>query len=122
MCLLISRKKHQRNKLESAYSDKPQLAISGTNHTVTTPNGRVLHREMISIPIDFNQEYNNRGSGPRGPDGQFVKSPSKQRRAMIIDSDAESEAPAMEIDSPKTPEPLQTQLPRRAHSAEDAQN
>ena len=31
-------KKHQRNKFESAYSDKPQLAISGTKHTVTTPN------------------------------------------------------------------------------------
>ena len=31
-------KKHQRSKLESAYSDKPQLAISGTKHTVTTPN------------------------------------------------------------------------------------
>ena len=27
--------KNQRNKIESAYSDKPQLAISSTNHTVT---------------------------------------------------------------------------------------
>ena len=60
---------------------------------------------MISKPIDFNQEYNNRGTGPRGPDGRFVKSSSKQRRAMIIDSDAESEEPSMDIDSPKTPEP-----------------
>ena len=50
-------------------------------------------------------EHNNRGTGPRGPDGRFVKSPSKQRRAMIIDSDAESDAPSMDIDSPKTPEP-----------------
>ena len=60
---------------------------------------------MMSKPIDFNQEYNNRGTGPRGPDGRFVKSPSKLRRAMIIDSDAESKAPSMDIDSPKTPEP-----------------
>ena len=97
-------KKHQRNKLESAYSDKPQLAISGTNHTVTTPNGRVIHRKMISKPIDFNQENTNRGIGPRGPDGRFVKSPSKHQRAMIIDSDTESETLPMEIDSPKTPE------------------
>ena len=59
-------KKHQRNKLESAYSDKPQLAKSGTNPTVTTPNGRVIHRKMISKPvIDFNQENSNRGIGPR---------------------------------------------------------
>ena len=96
-------KKHQQN-LESAYSDKPQLAISGTNHTVTSPNGRVIHRKMISKPIDFNQENTNRGIGPRGPDGRFVKSPSKHQRAMIIDSDTESETPPMEIDSPKTPE------------------
>ena len=102
---LFLEKKQQRNKLESAYSDKPQLAISGTNHTVINPNGREIHRKMISKPIDFNQGYNNRGTGPRGPDGRFVKSPSKQRRAMIIDSDAESEAPSMDIDSPKTPEP-----------------
>ena len=40
---------------------------------------------MISKPIDFNQENTNRGIGPRGPDGRFVKSPSKHQRAMIID-------------------------------------
>ena len=105
-------KKHQRNKLESAYSDKPQLAISGTNPTITTPNGRVIHRKMISKSvIDFNQENSNRGIGPRGPDGRFVKSPSKQRRAMVIDSDTESKTPPMEIDSPKTPElPIDTTI------------
>ena len=64
---LFLEKKHQGKKLESAYSDKPQLAISGTNHTVTTPKGRVIHRKTRSKPIDFNQEYNNRGTGPRGP-------------------------------------------------------
>ena len=60
-------KKHQRNKFESAYSDKPHLAISGTSHTVTTPNGRVIHRKLISKPIEtFKQESNNRGT--EGPD------------------------------------------------------
>ena len=105
-------KKHQRNKLESAYSDKPQLAISSTNHTVTTPNGGVIHRKMISKPvIDFNQENTNRGIGPRGPDGRFVKSPSKHQRAMVIDSDTDSETPPMDIDSPKTPElPIDTTI------------
>ena len=67
---------------------------------------------MISKPvIDFNQENTNRGIGPRGPDGRFVKSPSKQRRAMVIDSDTESETPPMDIDSPKTPElPIDTTI------------
>ena len=99
-------KKHQRNKFESAYSDKPQLAVSGTKHTITTPNGRILHRKMISKPIsNFNQEQNNRGIGPRGPDGRFITSPSKHRRTTVIESDSESETPLLDTTSPKTPEP-----------------
>ena len=100
---LFLEKKHQRSKFESAYSDKPQLAISGK--TVTTPNGKIVHRKNISKPIaDFNQEYNNRDNGPRGPDGRFTRSPSKQRRAVIIESESEpeAEAPPMETESPRT--------------------
>ena len=48
---LFLEKKHRRNKFEIAYSDKPQLAVLGTKHTVTTPNGRILHRKMISKTI-----------------------------------------------------------------------
>ena len=102
---LFLEKKHQRSKFESAYSDKPQIAVSGTKHTVTTPNGRILHRKTISKPIStFNQEQNNRGIGPRGPDGRFIKSPSKQRRTTVVESDSESETPLMDTESPKTPE------------------
>ena len=107
-------KKHQRNKFESAYSDKPQLAISGTKHTVTTPNGRVIHRKLISKPIEtFNQEANNRGTVPRGTDGRFIKSPSKQRRAMVIDSEDDLETPLMDLISPKTPESPNTTVTKR---------
>ena len=49
---LFLKKKNQRNKFQSAYSDKPQLAISGTNHRVTTPNGRMIDRKLISKPIE----------------------------------------------------------------------
>ena len=42
---LFIEKKHQRSKFDSAYSDKPQLAVSGTKHTVTTPNGRIIQRK-----------------------------------------------------------------------------
>ena len=76
---LFLEKKHQRSKFESAYTDKPQIAIRGTNYTVKTPNGRIIHRKNISKPIDFKQEYSNRGTGPRGPDGRFTKSPLKQK-------------------------------------------
>ena len=49
-------KKRQRNKFESAYSDKPQLAISGTSHTVTTPNRRVIKRRTMVIDTKDDSE------------------------------------------------------------------
>ena len=86
-------KKHQKSKFESAYMAEPNIAVSGTKHTVTTPNGRVIYKKCISKPLNnFNQDCNNnRGTGPRGPDGQFTKSPSKARKAYIMESDNESE-------------------------------
>ena len=58
-------------KFESAYFDKPQIAISGTKHTLTTPNGKIIHRKSpMSTPItDFVHENSNRWNGPRGLDG-----------------------------------------------------
>ena len=111
---LFLEKKNQRNKFQSAYSDKPQLAISGTNHTVTTPNGRIIDRKLISKPIETcNQEINNRGTGPRGPDSRFMRSPSKQRRAMVIDFEDDSEAPLMDLVNPKTSESSNTTVTKR---------
>ena len=88
---LFLEKKHQRSKFESAYTDEPQLAKSGTTHTVTTPNRKIIHRKNISKPIDFKQEHSNRGNGPRGPDGLFTESPLKQRQTAVIDSESEPE-------------------------------
>ena len=44
-------KKQQRSKFESGWSDKPQLAISGTKHTVTTPSGKRVHRKTLVNPL-----------------------------------------------------------------------
>ena len=91
--LLFLEKKHQKSKFESAYMEKPNIAVSGTKHTVTTPNGRVIHKKCISKPLNnFNQDCNNnRGTRPRGPDGRLTKSPSKARKTYIMESDNESE-------------------------------
>ena len=50
--------------------------------------------------------HNKRGKKPRGPDGRFTKSQSKQRRATAIETDSEPMIPLMDIEDPKTPEPL----------------
>ena len=82
-------KKKPKPKFYSAYFDKPQKAILGSKNTVTTLENRVLHREHMSKPIsEFTLEPNNRGIGPRGPDGRFIKSP-KLRRYLDSDSDSE---------------------------------
>ena len=47
---------------------------------MTTPNGRVIHKNCIGKPLNnFNQDCNNnRGTGPTGPDGRFTKSETLQ--------------------------------------------
>ena len=104
---LFLEKKHQSNKFESVYSDKPQLAVSGTKHTVITPNGRILHRKMISKPIpEFSQEQNNRGLGHADQTADLSDHHPNKKRAMVIESDSESETPLLDTESRKTPEPL----------------
>ena len=99
---LFLEKKHQKSKFESAYSDKPNIAISETSHTVTTQNGRVILKKCISKPIhDFNQDCNNnRGTGPRGPDIRFTRSSLKPKRPYVIESDMEPDTSPAETNSP----------------------
>ena len=78
---------------------------------------------MRSKPIsDFTQEQNNRGIGPRGPDGRLIRSPFKQKRATVIKLDSESETPSMDIKSPKTPEQLDNTTLNKVRSDEAGQN
>ena len=61
---------------------------------------------MNSKPFsDFIHEQNNSGIGLRGPDGGIIRSPSKPKRATMIESDSESQTPSMDTESPKSPEP-----------------
>ena len=56
-------RKNTKSNFESPYSDQLQTAVKGTNHTVTTADNRIIHRELISKPITpFGQEPSNSGS------------------------------------------------------------
>ena len=71
-------RKKQKGKFESPYSENLQTAVTGTKHTVTTLDNNIIHRELISKPINtFDQEPTNRGTGPRGPDERFAKKQTK---------------------------------------------
>ena len=44
-------KSHTKSSLGSKFNNKPQIAVSGTKHTVTTDKNKTLHRKVISNPI-----------------------------------------------------------------------
>ena len=63
-----------RNKsnFESHYKEEPQIAISGTRHTVTTMEKTTLHRKHINKPITtVEQEETPRRQLNRYKDGKF---------------------------------------------------
>ena len=49
-------KNHNRKSLEGRLQKKIQTAVSGTDHTVTTESGKLIHRKHISGPIVFQTE------------------------------------------------------------------
>ena len=46
-------KAHTKSSLGSKFENKPQTAISGTKHTITTDRNKTIHRKLISNPIPF---------------------------------------------------------------------
>ena len=49
-------KNYNRKSLEGKFQTKIQTAISGTEHTITTDCGKVIHRKHISGPLVFQTE------------------------------------------------------------------
>ena len=47
---------YNRKSLEGKFQTKIQTAVSGTEHTVTTESGRIIHRKHNSGPIVFQTE------------------------------------------------------------------
>ena len=75
-------RKNQKGKFESPYSENLPTAVTGTKHTVTTSDNKIIHRKLISKPIiTFEQEPTNRGTGPRGPDGRFARKQDKSKHS-----------------------------------------
>ena len=46
-------KNNNRKSLEGKFQKKIQTVVNGTEHTVTTESGKVIHRKHISGPIVF---------------------------------------------------------------------
>ena len=48
-------KNYKKGSLDSKIKNKVQIALSGTDHTVTTNKNKVIHRKLISNPVPFQQ-------------------------------------------------------------------
>ena len=72
---LFLEKKQNKEKFESAYENKPQTAVAGTKHTITTDKNKIIHRKRISKPLNpkFQNPLSRRGENPRGKDGRFLQ-------------------------------------------------
>ena len=66
--------KQNKNKFESKYETKPQTAVAGTKHTITTDTNKTIHRKLISKPLPntFQNPLSRRGENRRGPDGRLA--------------------------------------------------
>ena len=97
-------RKNQKGKFESPYSENLQTAVTGTKHTVTTSDNKIIHRKLISKPIiTFEQEPTNRGTGPRGPDGRFARKQDKSKHSP------EKSPSEEDLDTSPEPPPLNGQ-------------
>ena len=68
-------KRQTKNKFESEYQTKPQTAVAGTKHTITTDTKKVIHRKLASKPLpnSFQNPLSRRGENRRGIDGRFIQ-------------------------------------------------
>ena len=80
-------KNHNRKSLDGKFQKKIQIAVSGTDHTVTTESAKLIHRKHISGPIVFQTEKKDKERAPqigdkitpktrhclRGVDGKYIQ-------------------------------------------------
>ena len=80
-------KRHNRKCLEGRFQSKIQTAVSGTENTVKTDTGKIIHRKFISDPLFQSEKSHRRESAPavsaeitpknrhclRGLDGKYGK-------------------------------------------------
>ena len=75
---LFLEKKVTKRKFGNAYSEKPQVALSGTKHTITTSDNEILQHNT-SLKLIFTTKARERRSGLRGKDARFMKSPKVEQ-------------------------------------------
>ena len=83
----------KRKTTDSIFKKDPIKIIEETDHTVTTENGRKIHKKLVTRPLKFQPNYSNRGKGPRDPVTQrFTKcafAPAAEKRTAPEEMESE---------------------------------
>ena len=77
-------RKLAKGKFEGPYKNQPIKAIRGNEHTVTTEDGRTIHRKRISKPLRMFQEGPSmRGTNPRDSEGRWMRPLEREQEDEI---------------------------------------
>ena len=85
--------RQNKNKFESIYETKPQTAVAGTKHTITTDTNKTIQRKLISKPLPntFQNPLSRRGENRRGPDGRFATQTETSEITTVEEEEEEEE-------------------------------
>ena len=85
---LFLERKQSRDKFESMYENKPQMAGAGTKHTIIADTNKIIHRKKASKPLNpiFQNPLSRRGE--RMEDLQQPNSKTRTSIQQNIQNDA----------------------------------
>ena len=109
---LFLERKQNRDKIESMYENKPQMAVGGTKHTIITDTNEIIHRKRASKPINqiFQNPLSRRGENARGKDGRFTTTEQQEENINTAEHSERCSTPVLEESvlnntlTPMTPE------------------
>ena len=91
-------RKQNRDKFESMYENKPQMAVAGTKRTIITDTNKIIHRKRASKPLNqtFQIPLSRRGENPRGKDGRFTTIEQQEENINTAKHSERCSTPVME--------------------------
>ena len=95
---LFLERKQKRDKFESMYENKPQLAVAGTKHTIKPNTDKIIHRKRASKPLNqiLQNPLSRRGENPRGKDGMFTTIEQLEENTNTAEHSEKCSTPVLE--------------------------
>ena len=89
-------RKQNRDKFESMYENKPQMAVAGTKHTIITDTNKIIHRASKPLNQTFQIPLSRRGENPRGKEGRFATIEQQEENINTAKHSERCSTPVME--------------------------